>query len=426
LLAPRSVVFYSKDWEKIGSKDEEICSKVSRVTGIDPRILIEGNLDQCTVAEKMSWAAHRETTRVEDLAYCLLGIFDVNMPLLYGEGLKAFSRLQNKIMKSTEDQSLFAWGIFREIPPQVSEYPREYLLRGLFANSPSDFRWSGDIRWRELDWPGYNQSQRAVRRKNSISINLPVINRNEVHYAILPCGIPRRPDCWLAIPLVRWNNREYGRMAIMTLVTREEDIRLGRFSINESMKRIDVAPESKDTRLGTAAPRDILVYYNGPGQLSHVTFIRNLMWDARLWRFKPTGRLDGVYAALTFSHKRHSVTLLLKRQINWTKKEANDSTSCCLLSDTEAKRVLQRHSAQMLGFAASTLQIKEESFQDLCSSSSQNYKEVFPEGSAVLDPINKFRVEVRCNRKQLTDFREASHISSEDDYYENIYVKIST
>ena len=51
----------------------------------------------------MSWAAHRETARVEDIAYCLLGIFDVNMPLLYGEGKRAFIRLQQEIMKETHD-----------------------------------------------------------------------------------------------------------------------------------------------------------------------------------------------------------------------------------------------------------------------------------------------------------------------------------
>jgi hypothetical protein len=51
----------------------------------------------------------RETTREEDVAYCLLGIFDINMPLLYGEGGKAFKRLQEEITKQSTDQSLFAW-----------------------------------------------------------------------------------------------------------------------------------------------------------------------------------------------------------------------------------------------------------------------------------------------------------------------------
>ncbi|KAF2434062.1 hypothetical protein EJ08DRAFT_705073 [Tothia fuscella] len=57
----------------------------------------------------MSWAAGRRTTRVEDVAYSLLGLFGVNMPLLYGEGEGAFVRLQEEIMKNTDDLSLLAW-----------------------------------------------------------------------------------------------------------------------------------------------------------------------------------------------------------------------------------------------------------------------------------------------------------------------------
>lgn len=54
----------------------------------------------------MSWIAGRETTREEDVAYCLLGLFDINMPLLYREGRKAFTRLQEEIIKQSTDHSL--------------------------------------------------------------------------------------------------------------------------------------------------------------------------------------------------------------------------------------------------------------------------------------------------------------------------------
>jgi hypothetical protein len=57
----------------------------------------------------MSWASKRVTTRPEDVAYCLLGIFGINMPLLYGEGDKAFLRLQEEIIKTSDDHSIFAW-----------------------------------------------------------------------------------------------------------------------------------------------------------------------------------------------------------------------------------------------------------------------------------------------------------------------------
>lgn len=69
-------------------------------------------LASVSVATRMSWAAHRQTIRDEDTAYCLLGLFDVNMPLLYGEGdEKAFLRLQREIVQQIpSDHSILAWG----------------------------------------------------------------------------------------------------------------------------------------------------------------------------------------------------------------------------------------------------------------------------------------------------------------------------
>ncbi|TVY50844.1 Vegetative incompatibility protein HET-E-1 [Lachnellula cervina] len=79
-------------------------------TKIPENILKEPlELEYASLAKKMAWAAGRQTTRVEDVAYCLLGLFDVNMPLLYGKGTKAFIRLQEENLKSSDDQSLFAW-----------------------------------------------------------------------------------------------------------------------------------------------------------------------------------------------------------------------------------------------------------------------------------------------------------------------------
>ncbi len=64
-----------------------------------------------SVARRMSWAARRDT-KEEDLAYCLLGIFGVTMPMIYGEGGEhAFLRLQEQIMKTGRDDSILAWGI---------------------------------------------------------------------------------------------------------------------------------------------------------------------------------------------------------------------------------------------------------------------------------------------------------------------------
>jgi hypothetical protein len=95
----------------LGSK-LDLRKQISDITGIGEAFL-DGTapLSQASIARRMSWASRRETTRTEDLAYCLLGIFNISMPLLYGEDEKAFSRLQQEIMRNSDDQSLFAWGL---------------------------------------------------------------------------------------------------------------------------------------------------------------------------------------------------------------------------------------------------------------------------------------------------------------------------
>jgi hypothetical protein len=86
LLAPKTVEFYDRDWVRRGTKSE-LSNKIHEFLGIDLNILLTrtiGELSTIPVVRRMSWAANRSTTRQEDLAYCLLGLFNVNMPLLYG------------------------------------------------------------------------------------------------------------------------------------------------------------------------------------------------------------------------------------------------------------------------------------------------------------------------------------------------------
>ncbi|KAK1700745.1 heterokaryon incompatibility protein-domain-containing protein, partial [Colletotrichum godetiae] len=109
LIAPKTVTFYNASWQVLGSK-ETLSPFLSSITGIDEAILTgKAPLLKVPAATRMSWASKRQTTRTEDSAYCLLGIFDINMPLLYGEGDKAFARLQSEILQDTNDLSLFAW-----------------------------------------------------------------------------------------------------------------------------------------------------------------------------------------------------------------------------------------------------------------------------------------------------------------------------
>lgn len=109
LIAPRNVEFLASDWSDLGTKFS-LRQLISNITGIRLQILMGASLAVCCAAEKMSWASTRETTRPEDVAYCLLGLFEVNMPLLYGEGsTKAFVRLQKEILAQEPDYSLLAW-----------------------------------------------------------------------------------------------------------------------------------------------------------------------------------------------------------------------------------------------------------------------------------------------------------------------------
>ena len=112
LIAPRQAVFYNKDWHAIGRKsDVEFANYISDVTEVNVGVLLQlEELADVPVGVRMSWASHRTTKRPEDQAYCLFGLFDVNMPLLYGEGArKAFMRLQEEIIKDSPDMSIFAW-----------------------------------------------------------------------------------------------------------------------------------------------------------------------------------------------------------------------------------------------------------------------------------------------------------------------------
>ncbi|KAK0710236.1 heterokaryon incompatibility protein-domain-containing protein [Lasiosphaeria miniovina] len=99
LTAPKEVQFLDQNWNDKGTNDS-LQDTVSRITGIWKDILLgTATLGSISAAEKMSWAACRRTRRQED----------VNMVWIYGEGPKAFTRLQEEIIKHTNDLSIFAW-----------------------------------------------------------------------------------------------------------------------------------------------------------------------------------------------------------------------------------------------------------------------------------------------------------------------------
>lgn len=128
LLAPTYVAFLSSDFSSIWCRhDPGPMSLVSKRTTIPEEYLrwqVRREVREASVAERMRWASRREATREEDQAYSLLGLFGVNMPLLYGEGNRAFMRLQSEIIRTSNDESIFAW-----------KFERPILKTGLLAHS---------------------------------------------------------------------------------------------------------------------------------------------------------------------------------------------------------------------------------------------------------------------------------------------------
>ncbi|KAI0971023.1 heterokaryon incompatibility protein-domain-containing protein [Xylaria arbuscula] len=107
--------FYSRDWTPIGTK-KDMAPLLAKITRVDAKYLLYAqDIRSASIAQRMAAVADRTTTRPEDIAYCLLGLFSVNMPLLYGEGAMAFVRLQEEIMKVSDDHSLFYWTWISEL-----------------------------------------------------------------------------------------------------------------------------------------------------------------------------------------------------------------------------------------------------------------------------------------------------------------------
>jgi len=168
LLAPEIVIFYNKYWAEIGTKGD-LRKLLGSITGIQDYYLLDNYnwISGASVAQKMCWASRRTTTRVEDEAYSLMGLFGVHMPLLYGEGKKAFYRLQLEIIASSTDESIFAW----ELPSPGHISDRAFVGAqgdvGIFATSPAMFQSCrnilGNLRLFNEVRPSYAMTNQGLR-----------------------------------------------------------------------------------------------------------------------------------------------------------------------------------------------------------------------------------------------------------------------
>ena len=141
LVAPRRVEFFDRDWNSVSVKDSDSppawLELLSRVSGVDLSVLANREmLFEISLGRRLSWAAYRQTTRPEDVAYVLAGICGVGDWLMPqpGEGSRiAFRRLQQKLIMRTSDLSILAW----KRPKGLGD--DAHLQSGILAESPADF-----------------------------------------------------------------------------------------------------------------------------------------------------------------------------------------------------------------------------------------------------------------------------------------------
>jgi hypothetical protein len=239
LIAPRKITFYDRNWNPIGSKEDH-CKLISRITGINPEFLrlnktpggedFERDIRTASISARMSWASGRETTREEDVAYSLLGIFGVSMPALYGEGgHQAFIRLQEEIIKKSDDQTILAWS-------RDSKGDLNLGFSGALASEPADFASCGHFIPDDLGdgWGPFTMTNQGLQ------IELPLIpfpgisTDRRVVGAILACrprkakelqnlqGLRGEEPTWQDLERLQWQElEELQQLLVIPLVNEE-------------------------------------------------------------------------------------------------------------------------------------------------------------------------------------------------------------
>jgi hypothetical protein len=167
------------------------CCEIRTQEQVDVRL----RLGRFSVAQKMRWASERTTTREEDVAYCLMGLFNVNMPLLYGEGTRAFFRLQKAILEMRSDHSILAFR-FNLSNPNGEDFPR------FLAPNPTPF--CDDIQ--SIPTPNHVKDANLLGTTLSIDMLLCPVQEGDVfpkrYLAILDCSMADDPHARPAILLL--------------------------------------------------------------------------------------------------------------------------------------------------------------------------------------------------------------------------------
>lgn len=265
LIAPSNVVFFTGSWEIIGDKGE-LAATIQDITKIDYAALCGLiDIEDISVAEKMSWASNRKTTKVEDRAYSLLGIFGVNMTTIYGEGQRAFQRLQHEIISQSNDHSIFAWEGTLENDGSSEK------TCGILAPSPDAFARSAGIiptpyvqfanQW------GYQGTVPDIQKTNTgLCLELPIFEapssirvrntRRQACVMVLACkklDTYSSSSRYYTIGLLLQLDSEgyYGRLADVDLMNAD---RLASLGAECNIELIDIRGENPRSRMYNLAP----------------------------------------------------------------------------------------------------------------------------------------------------------------------------
>ncbi|PIL33586.1 hypothetical protein GSI_04209 [Ganoderma sinense ZZ0214-1] len=231
LIAPDMVIFYSKEWKVLGTK-QNLAPLLQEITAVPATVLtFEEDPASFSVAARMSWASQRRSaTRQEEQAYSLLGIMGVSMDVPpYGEGRKAFQRLQEEITKQLADTTVFVWGdkpalsypevtrLVRELPPVPAAHTHHSDASFLFAPAPSAFK-SGFVKARSMPRLPIGNTTYTLDTTNLLTFTvtsngvlaqLPVIelSQQRILIAFISCSMDNKP---LGLVLERCPNASAG------------------------------------------------------------------------------------------------------------------------------------------------------------------------------------------------------------------------
>ena len=218
LIAPANVRFFGKNWIEIGQKCY-MTSLLSQITKIPESVLLKPHdeLEDICISQKLYWASGRRTTRIEDRAYSLIGLFNISIPILYGEGKRAFTRLQEKILRVSFDHTIFAWQLRK-------------FCSGLIAESPDDFSQAADIKKMsmkdfhnmfELKLPALGYAMTNV----GLSLNVPyrhIKSHKGLYIAFLACYYAKKQT-----PIFIYLRRDHSKLSSHYFRTRKSTRSIG-------------------------------------------------------------------------------------------------------------------------------------------------------------------------------------------------------